>query len=273
MQSPGGRKGLPRWDPSPRHVKAASQTRWGRLHWEAGRWLKEEGQECTFFQQILHLGTRAVVIDTHIETQAPEALEKSLCIFVCAVADTHSCGNRAPSSPMGVTCTKGEYRHPLPHRKVSPFMWLVLMLSHVRLSATPWSAAHQAPLSMGTLQARSGVDCHFLLQGIFPTQGSNLCLLWLLHWQADSLALAPPGKPHHLAQPTPNSSPPPSSFESFGPSPTSANPHDGNLKLKVPSFPSSLSPGHVTPPAQGLSAIAGRHSGLLTNVWYQSEWS
>ena len=30
---------------------------------------------------------------------------------------------------------------------------------------------------------------HSLLQGIFPTQGSNLCLLHLLHWQADSLPL------------------------------------------------------------------------------------
>ena len=33
----------------------------------------------------------------------------------------------------------------------------------------------------------TGVGCHFLLQGIFPTQGSNLCLLHLLHWQVDSL--------------------------------------------------------------------------------------
>ena len=32
----------------------------------------------------------------------------------------------------------------------------------------------------------TGVGCHFLLQGIFLTQGSNLCLL---HWQADSLPL------------------------------------------------------------------------------------
>ena len=36
---------------------------------------------------------------------------------------------------------------------------------------------------------------HALLQGIFPTQGSNLCLLHFLHWWADSLSLAPPGKP------------------------------------------------------------------------------
>ena len=40
----------------------------------------------------------------------------------------------------------------------------------------------------------TGVDCHALLQQIFPTQGSNLCLLRLLHWQAGSLTLAPPGK-------------------------------------------------------------------------------
>ena len=33
------------------------------------------------------------------------------------------------------------------------------------------------------------VDCHFLLQEIFPTQGSNPCLLHVLDWQADSLPL------------------------------------------------------------------------------------
>ena len=38
------------------------------------------------------------------------------------------------------------------------------------------------------------VGCHFLLQGTFLIQGSNLCLLSLVHWQAGSLALAPPGK-------------------------------------------------------------------------------
>ena len=39
------------------------------------------------------------------------------------------------------------------------------------------------------------MGCHALLQGIFPTQGSNQCLLHLLHWQAGSLSLAPSGKP------------------------------------------------------------------------------
>ena len=36
----------------------------------------------------------------------------------------------------------------------------------------------------------TGVGCHFLLQGIFPTQGSNLSLLHLLHWQADPLPMS-----------------------------------------------------------------------------------
>ena len=36
----------------------------------------------------------------------------------------------------------------------------------------------------------TGGGCHFLLQGIFPTQGSNTALLYLLHWQADSLPLS-----------------------------------------------------------------------------------
>ena len=41
----------------------------------------------------------------------------------------------------------------------------------------------------------SGVGCHALLQGIFPTQGANLSLFCLLHWQLDSLPLASLRKP------------------------------------------------------------------------------
>ena len=41
----------------------------------------------------------------------------------------------------------------------------------------------------------TGVGCHFPLQEIFTTQGSNSHLLCLLHWQADYLPL------HHLGNP------------------------------------------------------------------------
>ena len=40
----------------------------------------------------------------------------------------------------------------------------------------------------------TGVGCHFLLQGVFLTQGSNLHLLCLLHWQVGSLPPAPPNQ-------------------------------------------------------------------------------
>ena len=50
----------------------------------------------------------------------------------------------------------------------------VKSLSRVRLFVTPWTVAYQAPLSMGFSRQNTGVGYHFLLQRIFPTQGSNL---------------------------------------------------------------------------------------------------
>ena len=44
----------------------------------------------------------------------------------------------------------------------------------------------------------TGVSCHTLFQGLFPTQGLNPRLLHLLPWQAGSLPLAPPGKPLYI---------------------------------------------------------------------------
>ena len=43
----------------------------------------------------------------------------------------------------------------------------------------------------------TGMSCCALLQVIFPAQGSNLCLLSLLHWQVGSLPLVLPGKPNN----------------------------------------------------------------------------
>ena len=57
----------------------------------------------------------------------------------------------------------------------------VCMLSHVWLTATPWTVACQVPLSWNFPGKNNGLGCHFLLQGIFPTQGSNLCPLHLLY--------------------------------------------------------------------------------------------
>ena len=40
----------------------------------------------------------------------------------------------------------------------------------------------------------TGVGCHALLQGFFPTQELNPRLLCLQHWQSGSLPAVPPGK-------------------------------------------------------------------------------
>ena len=63
---------------------------------------------------------------------------------------------------------------------------------------TPWTVAHLCPWN--SAGKNTGVGCHFLLQGIFPTQGSNPHLLHLLHWQAGSLLLSQRGSPRYSLQ-------------------------------------------------------------------------
>ena len=63
-------------------------------------------------------------------------------------------------------------------------------LRHVQLFATPWTVARQAPLSMGFSRQKYWSGLHFLLQGIFLTQGLNPHLLHLLHWWVDSSPLS-----------------------------------------------------------------------------------
>ena len=66
----------------------------------------------------------------------------------------------------------------------------VCVLSHVQLFATIWTAACQASLSIDPPGKNTGVGCHFLLQGIFPTQGLNLYLLHVWYWQTNFLPLS-----------------------------------------------------------------------------------
>ena len=73
------------------------------------------------------------------------------------------------------------------------------LLTCVWLFTTAWTVARQAPLPTDFPGKNTGVCCHFPLQGILLTQGSNSSLC-LLHWQAISLTLAPPGKPLEVMQ-------------------------------------------------------------------------
>ena len=57
--------------------------------------------------------------------------------------------------------------------------------NHVQLFMTLWPASLLCPWD--SPGKKTGVGCHALFQGIFPTQGSNLCLLasytgrWVLY--------------------------------------------------------------------------------------------
>ena len=61
---------------------------------------------------------------------------------------------------------------------------------------TPRSVARQALQSMGFPRQEYWTGCHFIPQGVLPSQGSNQ---HLLHWQADSLPLSHQGRPYFYA--------------------------------------------------------------------------
>ena len=56
----------------------------------------------------------------------------------------------------------------------------VKSLSRGQFLATPWTIALQTSLSLGFSSKNTGMGCHFLLQGILLTQGSNPHLLCAL---------------------------------------------------------------------------------------------
>ena len=54
---------------------------------------------------------------------------------------------------------------------------------HVQLSAAPWTVPSRLLCPWDSPGKKTGVVFHALLQGLFLTQGSNLCLLHLLHYR------------------------------------------------------------------------------------------
>ena len=94
---------------------------------------------------------------------------------------------------------KGNMEAALLRREVLWSMLCCAMLSHSVMSD---SLRHYGPAWLlcpwDYPGKNTGVGCHALLQGTFPTQGSNPSLLPLLHWQVCSLPLAPPEKPNRI---------------------------------------------------------------------------
>ena len=132
--------------------------------------------------------------------------EKSTCTIVWAAPWTHcflqgrTAGNWGYSDLAAWQPRSWKWIKRACHTKEKqPTTFISLMLHSQVISSVqlliPWTVAHQPPLPVNYPSMNIGVGCHFLLQGIFPTQGWNSSLLPLLHWQADSLPLEPPGKP------------------------------------------------------------------------------
>ena len=63
----------------------------------------------------------------------------------------------------------------------------VCVLSRVQHFATPYTVVTKLLSPWSFPGKNTGVGCHFPFQRIFLAQGSNLCLLGLLHWQEDFL--------------------------------------------------------------------------------------
>ena len=87
------------------------------------------------------------------------------------------------------------FNNKLSNRKKSLYTYIcVCVCSHARLFITPWTVACQAPLSMEFSKQEYWSGLPFPPPGDLPNQGQNPHLLCLLHWHADSLLTAPPGK-------------------------------------------------------------------------------
>ena len=59
-----------------------------------------------------------------------------------------------------------------------------------------WSVRRLSTCGLQSARALKEMGCRFLLQGVFLTQGLNLHLLCLLHWQMDSLRVMRDGLLH-----------------------------------------------------------------------------
>ena len=106
-----------------------------------------------------------------------------------SVTPLHVPGPALPSGTLGERGAGGR-------RWILLLFKLCLTLYDPMDCSTPGSSVH------GILQAKNTrVGCHFLLQGIFPSQGSDTCLLCLLHWQVASVLLSHLGNPSQWVLP------------------------------------------------------------------------
>ena len=98
---------------------------------------------------------------------------------------------------MKVSCLKmaepgSRLHYGLCHRE-GPVSARACLFSHAQPCVTPWTASPSDSCPRDFPGKNTGMGCHFLLQGIFWTQGLNLSVL---HWEVDSLPLSHQGSPY-----------------------------------------------------------------------------
>ena len=151
---------------------------------------------------------------------AVQERESAVCIRISPPFETPS---RAPIPPLVIT----EHQAELPASCLFTRGGVYVHAESLQSCLTLWDPMDYSPPGSSvhgdSPGKNTGVDCHFLLQGIFPTQGSNLLLLGLLHWQ-DSLPRSQPGKPSTVCRSMLISQfVPPSSLPTVSTSPFSAS--------------------------------------------------
>jgi len=103
--------------------------------------------------------------------RGPAVSHRELCSMLCDSLDRKGVwGRMGTCHAHGWVPSLSTWNY---HHTVHQLWSDVTSRSRVRLSATPWTAAHQAPPSMGLSRKSTRAGCHCLLQGIFPTQGLN----------------------------------------------------------------------------------------------------
>ena len=128
----------------------------------------------------------------YLQDQATELLPK-----------TEAWSEQCPNPPVptrgrdGFTGMWSMSSHGAHAQRVPNFVCLLSRFNHVQISATPWTVSGQVPLSMHSLGKNYGSwRMMALLQGIFPSQGSNSQLLCLLHCRQILFTAEPWGKPY-----------------------------------------------------------------------------
>ena len=119
------------------------------------------------------------ILNVHFTSNSPYKSDKGLIICICSLEPR--LGQKGWNNGIKLSCSD----HFLMY--ACPVAQLCLTLCDSMDCSLPGSSVCEIFSGKNI-----GVGCRFLLQEIFPTQGLNPRIL---HWQVDSLPLAPPEKP------------------------------------------------------------------------------